>query len=161
MDIIPLDERFRGKVDAYAREEWGGPTIVTLGNVYSLDGLPGFVCQEDGRLLGAVLLRIEGDACEVALLFALVQGKGIGPALLDRAREAAQAAGCRRMWLVTTNDNTSAIRFYQRYGFALKAVHINSMDAVRAVKPWIPQTGIDGIPLAHEFEFEWVQASEG
>lgn len=161
MNIIPLDERFRTKVDAYARDEWGGPMIVTLGNAYSLDGLPGFACQEDGRLLGAVLLRMEGDACEVALLFALVQGKGIGPALLDRAREAAQAAGCRRMWLVTTNDNTAAIRFYQRYGFALRAVHINSMDAVRAVKPWIPQAGIDGIPLAHEFEFEWMLPPEG
>ena len=45
-------------------------------------------------------------------------------------RQNVQKIGCNRMWLVTTNDNTPAIRFYQRYGFTLKAVHINAVDIV-------------------------------
>lgn len=155
MNIIPLEERYRAQVDAYAREEWGGPAIVTLGNLYSLEGLPGFVAaDEDAALLGGVLYRAEADACEVAMLFSLVPGRGVGPALLDAVADWARTHGCTRMWLVTTNDNTHAIRFYQRYGLALKAVHINSMDVVRAYKPWVPLRGIDDIPLAHEFEFE-------
>lgn len=154
MKVLPLGERFRPQVDAYGREEFGGPAIVTLGELHTLDGLPGFAAVEGDALLGAVLYRPVGGSCEVAMLFSLESGRGIGRALLDAVVEWARRAGMRRVWLVTTNDNTAAIRFYQIYGLALKAVHIGSMDAVRLHKPQVPPTGIDGIPLAHEFEFE-------
>lgn len=156
MEIHALETSFRGQVRDYIREEWGGPLIVTLGNAYDSSALPGFAAAEGGKLLGAVMYRPESDgtALEVAALFSLCGHRGVGTALLDAVREAAKKQGCRRIWLVTTNDNTHAIRFYQRYGFALKAVHINSMEEVRRQKPGIPLTGIDGIPLAHEFEFE-------
>lgn len=37
----------------------------------------------------------------------------------------------------------------------LKAVHIGAVDEARSLlKPEIPATGEDGIPIRHEFEFE-------
>ncbi len=32
---------------------------------------------------------------------------------------AAREAGCTRLWLITTNDNLDALRFYQRRSFRI------------------------------------------
>ena len=78
----------------------------------------------------------------------------LGKGLINAVVDAAKGAACRRVWLVTTNDNTHAIRFYQRLGFDLRAVHMNAMEEARKLKSQIPLTGYDDIPLKHEFEFE-------
>jgi ribosomal protein S18 acetylase RimI-like enzyme len=62
--------------------------------------------------------------------------------------------GARRIWLVTTNDNVRAIRFYQRWGMDLVGYLRHGADVSRRVKPEIPERGGDGIPVRHELEFE-------
>ena len=101
-----------------------------------------------------VTYRIEGDECEIVTLNSLQERRGIGTALINAVIDVAKANSCRRLWLITTNDNTRAIRFYQRFGFSLRAVHINAMDEARKLKPSIPLVGNDDIPIQHEFEFE-------
>jgi hypothetical protein len=54
---------------------------------------------------------------------------------------------------VTTNDNLRALRFYQRRLRPL-AVHRDAIARSRALKPSIPEVGVDGIPLRHELELE-------
>ena len=154
MEIQMLDEKFRGAVDGYVRCLWGGPMCVTMGKLYDMSGLPGFVAAEEGALLGALLYRVTGGEMEVSALFSLVEGQGAGRKLLDAAAQEAKRLGLKRLWLITTNDNTRAIRFYQRYGFRLKAVHIGAVNEARRLKPSIPLVGDDGIPIEHEFEFE-------
>ena len=154
MDIIKLNETYRPAVDKYIKDEWGGPKLVSLGNMYDSSTLPGFIVVEEEKILGVILYKIDGDECEVAVLYSLAQGRGIGTNLLNEAVKKAKGCGCKRLWLVTTNDNTQAIRFYQKYGFSLKAVHIGSFEVVRQLKKGEPETGIDGIPIEHEFEFE-------
>lgn len=156
MEIYPITQDNRAQIDQYICEEWGGPTLVTLGNAYDASTLPGFCVLINEQLEGAILYRIEGDSCEIAVLFAKTERRGIGTALIHRVLEEATELNCKRVWLVTSNDNTNAIRFYQKRGFILKAVHINSFDIIRTFKPNLPAIGIDGIPLAHEFEFEWL-----
>jgi RimJ/RimL family protein N-acetyltransferase len=78
----------------------------------------------------------------------------VGTALVDAVAEAARAAGAVRLWLVTTNDNLRALRFYQRYGFDLVAVHRDAIARSRALKPSIPRIGLGGIPIRHELELE-------
>jgi GNAT superfamily N-acetyltransferase len=46
------------------------------------------------------------------------RGKGIGERLLNEAVKEARAAGCTRITLLTDATNDSAIRIYQRAGFA-------------------------------------------
>ncbi len=154
MEIQTLDERFRGAVDGYVRCLWGGPMCATMGTLYDMSGLPGFVASDEGALLGALVYRVAGGEMEVSALFSLVEGQGAGRKLLDAAAEEARRLGLKRLWLITTNDNTRAIRFYQRYGFRLKAVHIGAVNEARRLKPSIPLVGDGGIPIEHEFEFE-------
>ncbi len=56
--------------------------------------------------------------------------------------------------MITTNDNTPAIRFYQKRGFSLVAVHRNAIAESRKLKPEIPLAGVDGIPIRDEIELE-------
>jgi DNA-3-methyladenine glycosylase I len=55
---------------------------------------------------------------------------------------------------MTTNDNLNTLRFYQKRGFVMVAVHRNALDLARMMKPIIPTIGKDGIPLRDEVELE-------
>jgi len=64
-------------------------------------------------------------------------------------------AGCRRVWLVTTNDNVDALAFYQRRGFRLAALHRAAVTEAReTLKPEIPEVARNGIPIRDELELE-------
>ena len=115
---------------------------------------PGFVAIQDEALHGLITYRLEKEDCEILALTSTAEGQGIGSALLDRVKQAAKAAGCKRCWLITTNDNIHAIRWYQKRGFIIAAVHVNALVESRKLKPEIPLFGNDGIPLRDEIEFE-------
>ncbi len=68
----------------------------------------------------------------------------------------ARSASQPRLWLVTTNDNTDALAFYQRRGWDLVAVHRRAVDDARSLKPGIPSLGKGRIPIRHELELELV-----
>ena len=89
------------------------------------------------------------------MLLSTVEGRGAGTSLLGAVRDAATAAGCRRVWLVTTNDNVHAIAFYQRRGWDWVAFHRDAITtARRSLKPEIPERGDGGVPVRHEIELE-------
>jgi ribosomal protein S18 acetylase RimI-like enzyme len=77
---------------------------------------------------------------------------------MDAAHDHAVAAGCRRLWLITTNDNTRALRFYQLWGMDLCAFYRHGARLSRTAKPSLPKQGADGIPLEHELELELLLA---
>lgn len=135
-------------------EHWLSPKSVSRGRVHDADRAPGFLAEHNGRPIGLVTYCIEGDQCEVLTLNSLCEGIGVGAALLEEVAGTARRAGCRRVWLITTNDNLPAIRFYQRRGWRLAAVHPKALEESRRLKPEIPLVGIDGIPLRDEIEFE-------
>ena len=88
---------------------------------------------------------IAGARCEVLTLHAAGPRRGVGTALIAAVRGAAAAAGCTRLWLITTNDNLEALRFYQRRGFRLAALHARAVDESRvALKPDIPERASTG-----------------
>jgi N-acetylglutamate synthase-like GNAT family acetyltransferase len=97
---------------------------------------------------------LEDDACEIVTIDSVREGIGVGSALVDAVVQKAREADCRRVWLVTTNDNLQMFRFAQKRGFALVAVHPRAVEASRKLKPEIPLLGIDGIPIRDELELE-------
>ena len=116
-------------------------------------GLPGFVAERDGRPIGLVTYRLESDECELAFIASLERHEGVGSALLDALLQA--VAECKRIWLVTTNDNLEALRFYQRRGFGLSALRPGAVNEAREqLKPQISTVGEFGIPLRDELELE-------
>ena len=93
--------------------------------------------------------------CEILTLHADEQWRGAGTALIEVAGQLARRQGCARLWVITTNDNVDALRFYQRRGFCLVEVHRGAVDRSRAaLKPEIPAAGAYGIPLRDEIELE-------
>lgn len=152
--IRPLTSEDQDRVARFIEEQWGGGIVVAHGQVYEPQRLPGFSALLGEELVGLVTYSIHGDACEVVTLDSLRPNIGIGSALLEAVAAAARQANCRRLWLITTNDNLHARRFYQQRGFRLVAVHRGAVNAARALKPQIPLISFDGIPIEDELELE-------
>jgi len=122
---------------------------------------PMLLAEEDGRLLGLLTYVPEPPRWEVLTLHVDEQWRGFGTALIDAVTERARAAGCTALWLITTNDNVDALRFYQRRGFRLVALRPGAVDDSRErLKPEISPLGEYGIPLRDELELE-LQLGDG
>jgi GNAT superfamily N-acetyltransferase len=132
--------------------------VARLGELARPMDHPAFVAETvGGRLLG-MLTYVPGQdwqQCEILTLHADEQWRGAGTALIEAAAQRARRQGCARLWVITTNDNVDALRFYQRRGFCLVVVYRGAVDRSRAcLKPEIPQVGAYGIPLRDEIELE-------
>jgi ribosomal protein S18 acetylase RimI-like enzyme len=146
----------RAAVDAIHDVTWGGPVVVGHGVAYDLRTLPTLVAVDAaGNVLGALAYHVGGDVLEVVSVAAAgAGGSGAGGALLSAAVEEARSQGLRRVWLITTNDNLPALRFYQRRGMRITAVSPGAVDEARRRKPSIPLTGHEGIALHDELTLE-------
>ena len=156
MKILSITEEYRSTVNDILKREWNCPPSISKGKATDTTILPGFVAvaTDNDEVTGVVTYNIIDSECEIVTLNSLIENKGIGTALINEVLTAAKSAGCKRLWLITTNDDINAIRFYQKKGFDLAAAHINAMDISRKLKPSIPLIGMDNIPLKHELEFE-------
>lgn len=152
--IRPVERTDRNWIAQFLDKQWGSTRIVSRGQVYLGHLLDGFIAEQDEEPVGLVTYRIDGPACEIVTINSLVQGQGIGTALLEAVKQTALEAGCRRVWLITTNDNMPALRYYQKRGFHLVAIYPNALEASRRLKPEIPLFGLDNIPLRDEIELE-------
>ena len=152
--LHPIAPGDRAWVIQFITEHWGAEIVVSRGVVYLPQDLPGFVAIQEGEKVGLVTYNIEGESCEVVTIDSIRPFSGIGTALIEAVRDITIKARCKRLWLITTNDNLNALRFYQKRGFVLVAVHRNALDVSRKLKPEIPLIGDDGIPLRDEIELE-------
>jgi [ribosomal protein S5]-alanine N-acetyltransferase len=152
--VRPVKSEDRPWVRSLLREHWSGEEVISRDRLLRPADLPGFVALIAGEPQGLATYEIRGDECELVTLNSLAPRLGLGWRLVDAVRAAAAAAGCRRLWLVTTNDNTEALAFYQRIGFRLAALHRDAIAKSRELKPAIPETGHLGIPLRDEIELE-------
>jgi ribosomal protein S18 acetylase RimI-like enzyme len=135
-------------------EHWGGEEMIARGNIYRPEQLEGFVIEEDEEWIGLLTFLVKDGECEVISLDSLRQGQGLGSRLIDQVIQEARTQGCRRLFLITTNDNLNALGFYQRRGFEIAAVYRGAVNESRKRKPGIPLVGYDNIPLRDEIEVE-------
>lgn len=160
--IRSIEPRDLSEVRAELESHWHSHQIWSLGRCHQADALPGFVAEvvaEDGSagaFAGLVTLNMDPAAwqCEVITLSSRGKAPGTGAALLAAAERYARERGCKRVYLTTTNDNTAAMRFYQRQGWRLAALHVGIVDRVRKLVPDLPRTGFDEIPIRDEIELE-------
>jgi len=152
--IRPLDRNDRDWVAALIEKEWASTEIVSRGKIHHADELPGFAAVANNKPVGLVTYRIDGRECEIITLNSLHERIGIGSALLEAVKGVALDSDCKRLWTITTNDNVDALRFYQKRGFKLVAIRRNALEQSRKLKPEIPLTGKNAIPLRDEIELE-------
>ena len=132
---------------------WGETTLLAHGVAYDAALLPALLAERDGKIAGLLTYTVDEDeGLEVVTLDAVERRSGAGTALLASAVDVARAVGARRLWLVTTNDNLDALRFYQRRGLRITALRAGAIEAARMLKPQIPQIGEHGIPTRDEIE---------
>lgn len=137
----------------YIREHWGEPGVVSRGRLRTGEELTA-LRADDGEIAGVVSWYIEAGSAEIVTLDSDRPGQGIGTKLLNAAVETLHKDGVGRLWLITTNDNTDALRFYQRRGWRLAALHREAVAESRKLKPSIPEIGAHGIPIRDEIELE-------
>lgn len=133
-------------------ERWGSTTMVSRGVTLAADRLPALVAEVDGERVGLLTYHHTGAEIEVVTLDALRTRTGVGSRLLDALAEEARRLGATRIWLITSNDNIDALRFYQRAGYRITAVYPGAVDRAREVKPSIPLVGAYDIEIHDEIE---------
>jgi GNAT superfamily N-acetyltransferase len=135
-------------------DHWGGEEMISRGNIYRPEQLEGFVIEDTDEWIGLLTFFIQDSECEVTSLDSLREGQGIGSMLIDKTIDEARARGCKRLFLITTNDNMHALSFYQKRGFEIVTVYRGAVNESRKRKPGIPLIGMNGIPLRDEIELE-------
>ena len=129
--------------------------VARLGRLERALDHPALLVEESETLAGVLTYVLAADCCEILTLHAAERGRGIGTALVAVVERIAHDHGCRRLWVLTTNDNLDALRFYQRRGFRLAELHPGAIEAARAnLKPEIPRCGEHDIPIRDELILE-------
>jgi ribosomal protein S18 acetylase RimI-like enzyme len=154
LEVRPLTDGDRDWVERVIVERWDDSTVVGRGRAWRPSGLPGFAAFEDGECVGLVTYEVAGEACEVVTIDALVEGRGVGTALLEAVEAVAREAGCSRVQLLTTNNNLRALAFYQKRGFRLVGLVPGAIDEERKLKPSIPELDAHGLPIRDELHLE-------
>ena len=152
--VRSIEASDRNWVEFFVKSHWGSEIVVAKGRVLRPVELDGFVGFNGKNPVGLLTYRIEGHDCEIVTIDSIAQGEGVGTALINAVRERAKVKGCRRLWLITTNDNLNALRFYQKRGFRLIAIYPDALEASRKLKPQISIKAANGIPIRDELELE-------
>jgi GNAT superfamily N-acetyltransferase len=133
-------------------KRWGSDILVTRGIAYRANDLDGVLVYENSKIIGLGLYKIKND-CEIILLETFIQNKGIGTRIIERIKEIAKTKFCKRIWLITSNENINAIKFYQKRGLHISNIYLNAMEEARKLKPEIPKFS-NRIEIRDEIEFE-------
>ncbi len=153
-EIREVNQEDREWMSRFLIEHWGSTQMVYRLGVRQCDQLPAFAAFYKGKPVGLVTYNLDQTECEIVSLDSLIEGHGIGSSLLQAVEDAAKAQGCKRIWLITTNDNLHALRFYQKRQFELVTIYRHAVEKARQIKPQIPLIGNDGIPIRDEIELE-------
>jgi ribosomal protein S18 acetylase RimI-like enzyme len=148
--LTPADEPV---VTPLLIREWGAVDVaaLSLGGVVDASTLPGWLAEASGEVVGLLTYLVRDDTVELVTINAFTGG-GVGAALVRALVDECRDNGVRRVHVTTTNDNTRALRFYQRAGFRLTGLHVDAVAEARKIKPEIPKYGNDGIPIRDELE---------
>ena len=154
INIRPLTFSDRGWISQIMIKEWGGEMVVVHGEIFRPGFLPGFAALVDKEPVGLLTYSISGNECEIITLNSWQENLGVGTAIVAEARQSAVQAGCKRLLVVTTNNNVHALHFYQKRGFVISSVRKNAIAVSRKLKPQIPLLDEFGRPIRDEIELE-------
>ena len=156
MRIERIDSLNRRLVDEFIINHWFTTKMIVRGKEIDMTDTDGFYVVEREEIIALITYIIYGKSMEIMSLDSLIENHGIGTLLLEQVIEEAKRIGCKKIVLITTNDNINAIRFYQKRGFDMARLFRNAMEVSRKMKPEIPLIGDNSIPLKHEIEFEMI-----
>lgn len=147
-----MHNRLRSPTTSEIARDWtefsGGPPLLGALGAYEPPDVEGVLFEDaETARRGMITWAVKDDVAELVSVHADPPGGGLGSELIAHVEQVLRERGARRLLVATTNDNLGALRFYIRHGFRLIEVRLDFMDRVREVKPGVPPTGNDGIPL--------------
>lgn len=98
----------RDVVNAFIKQHWYTMTMIIRGIEIDMTKVEGFYFREGKSVIGLVTYLVYDNIFEIISLDSLRENQGIGSELLKFAVDEANKRGCRKVVLITTNDN---IRF--------------------------------------------------
>jgi len=143
-------------LEKFMDEHWGGLPLVIRGKKYYPSTLDGLIAENNKGIAGFLFYELRDKDCEIIVFEIFDKYKGTGTLMLDKLKEIATNKGCHRIYLMTTNDNLDALRFYQRRGFTICGIHVDSVKISRKIKPTIGMVGDHNIPLRDEIDLEFL-----
>jgi ribosomal protein S18 acetylase RimI-like enzyme len=143
------------EIKSVFQSEWCADFIVTRDNIIKYSDVTGFAVKENDKIIGLITYLIRHKEMEITSLNSFIKNQGIGTLLINKVIETAKQAGIKRLWLITTNDNTKAIEIYKKRGFRIVKIHEGTIAESRKLKPTIPLYGNDGIEIRDEVEMEY------
>jgi GNAT superfamily N-acetyltransferase len=109
---------------------------------FASDMIPGVVLLCEGEeVLGYSFWQVYGTTAHVVHVVVApgARGRGAGERLMDAVRARVAAEGCARWYLNVKQDNTRAIRLYQRLGM---------LDQSKGVSTRVPWASVDALGAA-------------
>jgi ribosomal protein S18 acetylase RimI-like enzyme len=140
--------------DKHAIEEicdraWGETDVDVFGRSFDVLACDNLVAlDEAGELIGLLSCAVHGGELAIVMysVYPEAQGRGVGSALLDAARESAQARQLLAVKAAISNDDLPLLYFYQRHGFAITEI----VPGLLADKLGYAGVGFAGIPIRDE-----------
>jgi GNAT superfamily N-acetyltransferase len=130
--VRPIERGNRPWVVRRLEVAFGGVTVARKGVLIDASVLPSFVATDrSGRPVGLLTYDVAHGECEVVAIVSTTIGRGVSRTLMDAAHDHAGSSGCRHLWLITTNDNALAFRFYQMWGMDLCVFHRHGAPLAR------------------------------
>jgi ribosomal protein S18 acetylase RimI-like enzyme len=93
------------------------------------------VAEDEGRLIGAVEVRVTGTTGYFGMLAVDPSARrgGVGRALVEAAEEHCRGAGCTVMTMSTGEDRTELIPYYAKMGYRVTSIEPSSSPAFKRV----------------------------
>lgn len=153
--MIRLTNKHRDMVKDFISTHWADESVIINGEAIKPAEEKGFIIFNSVEIIGLITYRQKERMYEILTLNSLIENQGVGSALIKTLIDEANQKHIKSINVVTTNDNTKAIRFYQKHGFIISAIRINELKHSRSLKPSIPLKGNDNIPLRDEIELTY------
>ncbi|WP_416353328.1 GNAT family N-acetyltransferase [Agrilactobacillus fermenti] len=144
---MPLKQR-----QQFFQNHWGNTKMVISSGTYNLDALPGFVLLKDNKIVALITYVNQRFEVEIISLDSVIENQGYGTQLINYLERYVKNQGAKIITLVTTNDNLTALKFYQKRGYRIVAIFPDAVDRARQTKPEIPLKSDAGIPIHDELK---------
>ena len=136
------------------RRRWG-ETLMMFGRSWKLGDYDAYVARDAaGDIVGLVTTAAQKSTRLTLTLDNFSDRPGVGRLLLDFVTALGRKEGARCLRILTTNDNTPALRYFQKLGFKIVAFYPGAIAVYRQVAPTLPTIGVDGIPVRDAIELE-------
>jgi ribosomal protein S18 acetylase RimI-like enzyme len=135
---------------------WEDDFIVISEKVIRADELLGYgLVNDKNELVAFATYRVTAHYFEIVTLYSEESARGYGSKLMKALLNKANEYQLPIIEVTTTNDNTMALRLYQKFGFSIVHINFGAVDRARVIKPTIPLYD-NQIRLEHEITLRLV-----